>query len=169
MLQAQTTETRCSRLPAPQVYMCLLFNVNSWRVCYYKTKYIRKNCPINDFSSHRSHSSLEILAYEGCHVRLYSILFSENTALPIQLLLLGICFPSKYFNFKMVFFSSVLAYRLKHEHFWKEITWWLALRAIIITVLLLNVCVFADVDFPETCFKHFIVSNLKTKSTLLQK
>ena len=116
MLQAQTTETRCGRLPAPQVYMCLFFNVNSWRVCYYKTKYIRKNCPINDFSSHQSHSSLEILAYEGCHVRLYSILFRK--ILPIQWLLLGICFPSKYLNFNIFF--KLHAFSLKHELSWKE-------------------------------------------------
>ena len=36
--------------------------------------------------------------------------------LPIQLLLLGICFPSKYFKM----FSSLLAFSLKHELSWKE-------------------------------------------------
>ena len=144
------------------MYIYLLFHVNCWRVCHNKNSWYAKFAP-----------SIAQFIWNPCVwgmscQTLLNIVFGKYCpAHPIATP--GNLFSVQIFQFQNVFFSSVLAYRLKHEHFWKEITWWLALRAIIITVLLLNVCVFADVDFPETCFKHFIVSNLKTKSTLLQK
>ena len=74
--------------------------------------------------------------------------------LPIQLLLLGICFPSKYFKM----FSWLFAASLKHEHFWKERVASLQSNHQCYNCYIYMSVFFADVNFTETCFKHFIVS-----------